>query len=216
MRLRIDWKTTVALAAGALVAMLASGCGNGENGNANTATPAPRTAAPTSMPSDELGISAVEAIINAAIANDTDALLEFVRYTPSTCATDIQAPGSPPGCLPSEPAGTLVDVVAIADCEGHYVREGQLRLDPLAEGAITFVNAFRAPEGFWPEGETVLLFTREQPGIPEIGWQAILTGGAITGIRYGCGQTASELIDLHDLTDVVPVDGEGDSSFAGE
>ncbi len=78
------------------------------------------------------------------------------------------------------------------------------------------MNAFRAPEGFWPEGETVLLFTREQPGIPEIGWQAILTGGAITGIRYGCGQTASELIDLHDLTDVVPVDGEGDSSFAGE
>ena len=90
-------------------------------------------------------------------------------------------------------------MLAIADCEGHYVREDEVALDPLATGTIAFMNAYNAPAGFFPEAETVLLFTRLQSGIGEIGMQLILTDESISGIRYGCGITAEEMIELHGL-----------------
>ena len=144
-------------------------------------------------------------------------------FTPTACATNVQGVGGPPDCRPGEPDGTLVPVVAIADCEGHYVREDEATLEPLEGSTITFVGAYVAPDGFGPghgpagsvgcrpvdphaEGENVLLFTRELPGIPEIGLQLILTDDSVSGIRYGCGITAEEIIELHGLGEPIDID----------
>jgi hypothetical protein len=149
--------------------------------------------------------SRINSIIAAIEANDVQTVSEFLAYIPTACATNVQGAGGPPDCRDGEPDGTLVPVLAIADCEGHYSRENEVRLDPLSEGTITYLNAYTAPVGFFPEGETVLLFTRTMPGIPEIGLQLILTDDAITGIRYGCGITAEEMVELHGLGEPLDV-----------
>ena len=184
-------------------ALLAVACG-GDEKEETPATPTAPIATPTSAPpvtptaapSDPL-----LRIIEAATRNDTDALRTLLVFTPTACATNVQGAGGPPDCRPGELDGTLVPVLAIADCEGHYVREDEVALDPLETGTITFVNAYAAPSGFFPPGETVLLFTRLMSGIGEIGLQLIVTDDAVSGIRYGCGITAEEMIELHGLGD---------------
>jgi hypothetical protein len=73
---------------------------------------------------------------------------------------------------------------------------------------VTFVGAFVAPEDFYPPGETVMVFTRLMSGLGELGWELVLDGGAIVGVKYGCGETAAELIELHGLTERVSVGSE--------
>jgi hypothetical protein len=169
----------------------------GSPGNSATAVPATAAPQPTSV------ATRVDEIIAAAVANDTEALLQYVVFTPTACATNVQGAGGAPDCRPGEVDGALVPVLAIADCEGHFVREDEIRLEPLEAGAITFLNGYAAPEGFFPDGEEVLLFRREQPGIGEIGLQLIVTDDAVTGIRYGCGITAEEMIELHGLGEAI-------------
>jgi hypothetical protein len=195
----------LSLAVSAL-AIAAIACGDGYGSDAPAPTPPP-AATPTAAPPEPTPgpPSRLDAIVSAATTNDIEALRAFLVFTPTACATNVQGVGGPPDCRPGEPDGTLVPVLAVADCEGHYVREDEVALDPLARGTITFVNAYDSPTGFFPEGETVLLFTREQPGIPEIGLQLILTDDAVSGIRYGCGITAEEMIELHGLGEPVAI-----------
>jgi hypothetical protein len=196
----------------AIAAMACGGSGYGEDddssptpvvsvGSPTVAVPTPEPTVPTSTPLGE--------IIAAAEANDIETLRRLLVFTPTPCATNVQGAGGPPDCRPGEPDGTLVPVLAIADCEGHYVREDEVALDPLATGTITFFNAYNAPAGFFPEGERVLLFRRQQAGIGEIGMQLILTDESISGIRYGCGITAEDMIELHGLGDPIDIGTAG-------
>lgn len=194
-----------------LVAFTAVGCGDDGDAGNPTATPGaltPAPASPTPEPTRDVQAMRLRAIVALMEANDVEGLRAFLAFTPTACATNVQGAGGPPDCRPGEPDGTLVPVLAIADCEGHFVREDELALDPLATGTISFVGAYRAPEGFFPDGEIVLLFTRLMSGVGEIGTQLILTGDAVTGIRYGCGTTAEEMIELHGLTDEIDIGGE--------
>lgn len=77
---------------------------------------------------------------------------------------------------------------------------------PVAAGTVTFVDAYNAPPRFFPPGETVFVFTRLMPGIGEIGWELVLVDDAITGVKYGCGETASGLIERQQLGEPVAVD----------
>lgn len=194
-----------------LVAIAAVGCGNDANPGNPTTTPgisSPDPGSPTTEPTKDPPATRLRDLVALMEANDVDALRAFLSFTPTACATNVQGAGGPPDCRPGEPEGTLVPVLAIADCEGHFVREDELALDPLATGTISFVGAYRAPEGFFPEGEIVLLFTRLMSGIGEIGTQLILTDDGVTGIRYGCGTTAEEMIGLHGLTDEIDIGEE--------
>jgi hypothetical protein len=145
-------------------------------------------------------------MISAAEANDVAALAALIRYTPTACATNVQGAGGPPDCRPDEVDGTLVDVLAISDCEGHFVREDELALDPIATGTVTFVDAFAAPQQFFPGADTVLVFTRLMSGIGEIGWELALADDAIVAIKYGCGDTAADLIALQGLGDPILIE----------
>ncbi|MBI5288498.1 MAG: hypothetical protein HY873_05955 [Chloroflexi bacterium] len=196
------------------LAMAAIACGDA-NTRAPTApaepatrTPlSPTSAPPTATPTATNGAGVIRRIIAAAEANDTDALREYIAFTPTACTTNVQGTGGPPACRPGEADGTLVDVFAVMDCEGHFARADEVRLEPLESGAIVFLNAYRTPEDFYPPGDTVLLFTREQERIGKWGMQLILTGENVTGVRYGCGQSAAELIALHGLVAPIDVDG---------
>jgi hypothetical protein len=190
-----------------LLAATAIACGSGEAdpappSPAPVASPSPHGPEPTPSPEQ----SRARQIIEAATRNDTDELRELLAFTPTACDTNVQGAGGPPDCRPGEPEGTLVPVLAIVDCEGHFVREDEVALDPLETGAITFLDAYNAPSGFFPAGETVLLFTRQQSGLGEIGLQLVLTDESITGIRYGCGITAKEMLQLHGLGEPIDID----------
>jgi hypothetical protein len=164
------------------------------------------TAAPAVTPSSTPPVSAARQMIEAATANDVATLASLVRFTPTACATNVQGAGGPPDCRAGEADGTLVDVLAISDCEGHFVREDELALDPIATGTVTFVDAFAAPQQFFPQAETVLVFTRLMSGIGEIGWELAVADDAIVGIKYGCGETAAELIEFQGLGEAIAVE----------
>jgi hypothetical protein len=202
---------------GALVlALLVVGCGDAKDAStpsptsrAGEATSAPvrtPTATPQVIATATAPRNAWHTIIEAATRNDVDALAKLVRFTPTACITDVQGMGGPPDCRPGEANGTLVDVLAISDCEGHYVRRDEPAFYPVAAGTVTFVNAYNAPAGLFPPGETVLVFTRIMPGIGEIGWQLMLADDAIVGVKYGCGETASGLIERQQLGQPIAAD----------
>jgi hypothetical protein len=202
--------------AASVLALFAVGCGNAHD--ASTPSPTPRAGEATSAPvrtstatprmtaTATAPTSGWHAILDAATRNDVDALAKLVRFTPTACATDVQGMGGPPDCRPGEANGTLVDVLAISDCEGHYLRRDEPAFDPVATGTVTFVNAYNAPSGLFPPGETILVFTRLMPGIGEIGWQLVLADDAIVGVKYGCGETASGLIERQQLGQPIAVD----------
>ena len=190
----------------AAIACGGSSYGDDRDSNATPSVPAtsPTVVARTPEPTVP-ELTPIREIIAAAEVNDIDALRLFLVFTPTACATNVQGVGGPPDCRPGEADGTLVPVLAIADCEGHYMREDELALDPMASGTITFVNTYNAPSGFFPEGEQVLLFTRQMSGVGEIGMQFVLTDESISGIRYGCGITAEEMIELHGLGEPIDI-----------
>jgi hypothetical protein len=209
MWVRLDLKMTAAIAGAALVAVIATGCGDSSDSGADTTTPVPRAAAPTSIPTGEPGISAIEAIVNAAEGGDLEALRTFVRYTPTACGAQQDGVGGPPLCRDSETPGTLVNVIALAQCEGFFAREDELRLDGLARGSLAFLDAYAAPDGFFPAGETVLLFAQDDRDLGETGIELVLGGGAIVGVNFGCAQSPDEMIESQDLDEPIDVGVEG-------
>lgn len=144
-------------------------------------------------------------MIDAARAGDVEALRSFVRATGVACVTVVEGIGGPPECRNGEPEGTVVQVVQVADCEGHLDRVEELQL-PLYEGGVPFANAFATPPGFAIAGDTILVFQTSSPGIPEQGIAIVMDGGAITGFYNGCGQTVEQLVAALGLGDPIAVD----------
>jgi hypothetical protein len=188
----------------ALLSTLAIACG-GDDSPGATPTQQPRTAAPSPSPAPSPtvepggGISAVEAIINAARSVDTETLRSFLRTTRVACATDVQGAGGPPICRPGEPDGTLVDVVWFADCEGHWDRLDEVHLQPLDGSEMEFYGLYEATARVIPEGaDVVAVFTRTMPGnqIPPIGVTVVIDDGAIMGMQFGCGTTAAGFVEV--------------------
>lgn len=169
--------------------------------------PAAVTSVPTGTGGDggEDGISAVQAVIDAASGGDVVTLRAFVRTTGVACVTVVEGIGGPPECRAGEAEGTVVQVVQVADCEGHLDRTDDLAL-PLYEGGVAFVDAYRAPDGFAIAGDTVLVFETSSPGIGEQGIAIVMDGGAITGFYNGCGQTVAQLVEALGLGEPIVVE----------
>lgn len=204
--------TLLAALTATTLALFAAGCGSDYDDPEATPTAAdersptsPPSSTPTAESTPEDGISALEAIRDAAIANDVDALGSFLRFTPTPCDGDGSGSGGPPLCLDGEEDGDIVDALPLTTCEGEWRRPGDLVFEPVATGTVTFVDAFVAPDDFYPPGETVMVFSRLMSGLGELGWELVLDGGAIVGVKYGCGETAQQLIELHELKDRVPL-----------
>lgn len=83
------------------------------------------------------GVREIDVILEAWEEGNTGTLAGLARLQQLECVTDVQGSGSPPECPPGVAAGTVVDVMAAADCEGYWVYE-----DRLVELFQSFVDGF--------------------------------------------------------------------------
>jgi hypothetical protein len=77
-------------------------------------------------PDTRIGISHLDAIIDAVLANDRDRILNLIHFARVGCTTEPGF-GGPPKCHAGEASGTLVDAVpALGVSEGMGMRRGEL------------------------------------------------------------------------------------------
>jgi hypothetical protein len=176
------------------------------------ATPAPiQTATPTPwVASSQIGstwvypagvhtgIPGVDAVIDAVLAKDTEALRELVRYSTFDCTT-ADGLGGPPKCKPGEAEGTPVQALPIAGVEGHYSRPEQI--DSTLEFATEIkglVAVYRVTvetyEASWPAGQYGIIFFRDHEEPPLLITLRV-EDGRIVRLDYQFTQSANEEIE---------------------
>lgn len=184
-----------------------------------TATPVTSTAtAPATIPNaspppaGRSGLPSVDAAVDAMLATDIEALRAMIRFTATPCVVNPEGLGAPPTCREGEAAGTAVDVLPIAQCEGYFSRPHELNLDGLLLGldgvpsvAIELYAVYRAPAGAFPPGKYFVIFSARASAADDTvrGFALTMTDTGITGIHYGCGQTPASMVEFQRLTDAV-------------
>jgi hypothetical protein len=150
--------------------------------------PGPETgtppAAPGLYPPDiRTGDAALDAVLAAALANDTETLKSLLRYTVTACTT-AQGAGGPPKCLSGERDGSLVEVFPVLGEEGEHVRRANidafLDLQIVGLYAIYQVPADAPAEDYWPAGDYALVF---QGGGLQTSITLLVEDGAIVRIN---------------------------------
>jgi hypothetical protein len=187
-------------------------CGDGADAQDPSATPpsGTPTAEPTIEPTIPSGIASVDALIDAIEKRDFDALRELLRLEPEPCAAPGQGSGGPPACEPGEGIGTPVDVLPFASCEGYWVREGALlqALSPLVQGNARLHGVYREEQMLFDrQGDYAVLFDLAGDAAPR-GANILVTDDGVTGVSFGCGETAAQLVQALGLADLI-VGGEG-------
>lgn len=194
------------------VAILAAGAACASTAESPHETPVGKTAlanAPTVLSSPTAsagtratGIGGLDEIIAAGTAGDRATLQQRLRYTKIGCITMPQGIGAPPFCRTGEAAGTLVDVLPSAQCEGFFSRPDEVQLDSLAAGG-TLYAVYRANPDSFPPGKYFAVF--EYPASAQLpGAFALVTDdGSIVGIHFGCSQQPADFVQFQRLMDVV-------------
>jgi len=199
--------STLALIAG--LAMMAA-CGGDDSDAAPPNTPT-ITQPPTSTPvpgTQPSGIAAVDKAIAAVEAGDIDAFIDLILLAPEDCVARNDGLGGPPLCEPGEAPGTPVDVVPFASCEGYWSREGALSqaLRPLFDGQVRLYAVYETGGNerlFDREGAYAVIFeVTGGPNGPQ-GRDVIMTDEGVVGVNFGCGQSAEQLVEFHQLTDAI-------------
>ncbi|MDO8615370.1 MAG: hypothetical protein Q7T33_06485 [Dehalococcoidia bacterium] len=186
-----------------LVALLALAC-KGGGGPASTPTAAPASPTPTATapPTAAAEVPAeVQAVIDAALSGDPEAMRALVVYTKIGCITE-EFGG--PVCQPGEAAGTPVDVLSVGTCEGEYRRADELDEMPLGLlSDLSLYAVYRWPQDSEPAAEYAVLFSKAASAGDEIGVELLVQGERFVHVKFGCGETPAQLVQLQGLEDVV-------------
>jgi hypothetical protein len=138
----------------------------------------------------------VDGIINLVLARDTDGLAQRVRLTSLACG-EQRGPGSPPACPPGQPAGTMVDVLPVATCEGELRPASAVRptLQDVVGSQPSLFGVYRAPDPYLQpvKGEYVAVFSR-QAGGQNLGVGFVIAGDRVLGLWFGCGSPAPMIV----------------------
>jgi hypothetical protein len=142
---------------------------------------------------DRTGIAQVDAVIEAAEAQDGDALMALLRFQSLPCTDEIGAGGGPK--CDGEPVGTAVDVFPGGECEPAWWRRDEAGglLDEVIALDPALYAAFESPEGFYLDGRYAAVFEGDEPRTDEPGLKRYLAvgveadSGLITGMALGCG-----------------------------
>jgi len=119
-------------------------------------------------PHTRTGLPVVDAIIEAALADDRPALRELVHYTVTGCTHELGL-GTPPKCEAGQDEGTMVEVFPVLGPEGVFVRREHIE-SVFTPGSKTLYAVYRVPaaayqEDYWPAGDYGIVFLYdEQPG----------------------------------------------------
>jgi hypothetical protein len=193
------------IAATAAVALLAAACADDDDDGEQPASPTAPVASPTQpvspAPGDGDGTGVLDEVIAAFEAQDLERIAELLAYQDVACAPPAEGSGGPPECADGEPAGTLVSVIALAQCEGFYAREGEVVLDPVGRGEVSVYGVYRTPAQYFPEGDYAVVF-RHQPSASNGSALEVIVGeDGVTGINFGCGETPEQLVQVRGLTE---------------
>jgi len=145
------------------------------------------------------GVPEVDAVVQAVLSSDQEALGGLVGYSLVPCTTE-------PGigselCRPGEPDGTLVDALLAADCEGHFIRPDGIdeALRYFLEGRPELYGVYQVPPAtpgtvavVGPD--YVAVFSVEGPERGQAFGRGLGIGaGEVVFINFGCGQSPEEL-----------------------
>ncbi len=173
-----------------LAALLTITCGGDSSSPTPSPTPSPAAGAPAE----------VQAIVDAALSGDAEALRPLLGYASIPCSTAIPMLGGPPLCREGEADGTPVDVFAVSGCHGGYVRPDELSLDALSD--IDFYAVYR-----WPQKD-IDFFAAEYAAIfsrikGETVVALMIDEGKLVAVLSGCFQTPEQFVEFRQLEDVV-------------
>ena len=154
-------------------------------------------ASPTS-PVSGTGIPYVDAVIDAGLIEDPQALHNLIHLSPLPCTTRIGL-GGPPKCLPGEPDGTMVEAFPVLGSEGGHVRKPEIdawaglgQAELYAVYRTTRSNTYS--DEFYPAGEFAVVFFLKDPG----GFVTLqVTRDGIVRIDSGFGNTVDEIYQEH-------------------
>jgi hypothetical protein len=132
------------------------------------------------------GIAEIDSVLDAITNPDIAARIELVSYITSACTTQ-DGLGGPPKCLPDEVEGTLVDTFPVLYSEGTHVRAENIEnaFDFSVSGLITIYHTpmHEKQDDYWPVGEYALIFTLDDPDIPQL-LTVRIDGGQIVRLDY--------------------------------
>ena len=148
---------------------------------------------PAATPAADTGVPEVDAVVQAVLSGDQEALRGFVRYAAVACSTKSEIGVEP--CRPDEPDGTVVDALYLADCEGYYVRPDDIdrSLSYLLARKPKLYGVYRASRAA-ASGDHVAIFSIEGPERGQVfGVELLIDDGAIVFIDFGCGASPEQL-----------------------
>ena len=160
--------------------------------------PIPTSPLPSSTPAGtRSGLPpGVNAVIDLVLAHDATALERLAQLASVPCGPG-EGSGSPPTCPAGQPAGTPVAVFPIARCSGDWLRAAAIRaaLEEVTGASPLLVGVYRTPNPYlpWAKGEYVAVFSRQVRGQP-LGAGFIIDGDRVTGLWFGCGASASQIV----------------------
>ncbi len=143
------------------------------------------TEVPTSASLRRTGIEGVDAVVDAVLSGDPEALRSFVRFTSIACTTNPLGLGGPPLCRPGEADGTLVDTFPIGTVEGYYLPADEIDdfLRSLTSYEISLYAVYLAPADSWLPGDYVALCSRDIRGTGVIGEELLISDGRLVGAK---------------------------------
>ena len=140
------------------------------------------------------GVPEVDAVLQAVLSGDQEALRGFVRYAPVACSTKSEIGVEP--CRPGEPDGTVIDALRAAQCEGHYIRPDGIdqALGYLLAGKPKLYGVYQGSPSTWLPGDYTAVFSVEGPESGQVLGTALLIGdGEIVSIDFGCGVSPEQI-----------------------
>lgn len=164
-------------------------------------TPTPEVSDPETGPT---GIAVIDRAITAMTDGELAPVIDLIVLEPVACVVQPQGLGAPPECTTDEAAGTPVDVVLFASCEGYYVREFQLEMNlaRFVEGDVELYGVFGTNTTRFGGADFVAVFSAEREG-GTLAQLLYFTDEGIVGVDYGCGQTPAQFVETQVFTDVV-------------
>ncbi len=173
-------------------------------------TPPPTSTIPptaTEPPRESTGVPAVDRIISAVLGGDLVAVEALVQLRSVACGA--QGVGSPPPCPAGEPAGTMVQVLPVATCEGEWRPASAVRpsFQPLVSANPRLYAVYGMPEQFQqriPDGQYVAVFSRDAGNQGELGAGVVIAGNRIAGLWFGCGAKADQIVPAGTSTILPP------------
>lgn len=133
------------LASAVLVSLSFSGAALAQNpsGKSLTAPALPATVAAYQVgvpqglyPHDKrTGVAEIDAVVNAVVTQDADALAALIEFSPSACTTETVL-GGPAKCADGEAAGTIVQALPIGRCGSGSMERADSEVDTFYENFV--------------------------------------------------------------------------------